>query len=170
MFQLTAAHPVLPIPSYVRVTNLDNGKDIVVRINDRGPFHPGRIIDLSYAGATMLGFVGQGTARVKVEAIVPEEQTAPAQVAAAPAIVENTAEPVTANEYLQIGAFSNLESARSLVARLSGMTPMQVFIQSDAAAGLHKVRVGPVKDETQAREFVNYLESSHLGTPFRVRI
>lgn len=72
MFQLTAAHTRLPIPSYIRVTNLDNGKSIIARVNDRGPFHPGRVVDLSYAGATMLGYAGNGTARVRVEAIVPE--------------------------------------------------------------------------------------------------
>lgn len=72
MFQLSAAHTRLPIPSYIRVTNLDNGKSIIARVNDRGPFHPGRVVDLSYAGATMLGYAGNGTARVRVEAIVPE--------------------------------------------------------------------------------------------------
>jgi cell division septation protein DedD len=101
-------------------------------------------------------------------------------VATAPVMQDNEVETVAAerlriergegNEYLQVGAFANLESARSLVARLSEMTPMEVFIQTDAAAGLHKVRVGPVRDEALARELVNSLESARLGTPFRVRI
>src|SRR5690606_30857244 len=68
MFQLSAAHTRLPIPSYVRVTNLDNGKSLIARVNDRGPFHPGRIVDLSYAGAVMLDYADKGTARVRVEA------------------------------------------------------------------------------------------------------
>lgn len=72
MYAFTAAHKTLPLPSYVRVTNLDNGKSVVVRVNDRGPFHAGRVIDLSYAAAAKLGFVKEGTARVEVRALVPE--------------------------------------------------------------------------------------------------
>src|SRR5690606_6140773 len=75
MFQLSAAHTSLPIPSYIRVTNLDNGKSVIARVNERGPFQPGRIVDLSYAGAVMLGYAGKGTARVRVEAIVPGQET-----------------------------------------------------------------------------------------------
>lgn len=73
MYAFTAAHKSLPLPSYVRVTNLANGKSVVVRVNDRGPFHAGRVIDLSYAAATKLGFTKQGTARVEVRALTPGE-------------------------------------------------------------------------------------------------
>ena len=73
MYAMTAAHKSLPLPSYVRVTHLGNGKSVVVRVNDRGPFHAGRIIDLSYAAAAKLGFVHQGTARVEVRALSPGE-------------------------------------------------------------------------------------------------
>lgn len=73
MYAMTAAHPTLPIPSYVRVTNLANGRSAVVRVNDRGPFHPGRIIDLSYAAAYKLGYADQGHARVEVALVLPEE-------------------------------------------------------------------------------------------------
>jgi rare lipoprotein A len=71
MYAMSAAHPTLPIPSYARVTNVANGKSAVVRINDRGPFHSARIIDVSYAAAYKLGFIGAGAAQVEVEAIVP---------------------------------------------------------------------------------------------------
>jgi peptidoglycan lytic transglycosylase len=71
MYAMTAAHTILPIPSYARVTNLANGKSVVVRINDRGPFHADRIIDLSYAAAHRLGYVSAGSAKVEVEAILP---------------------------------------------------------------------------------------------------
>jgi rare lipoprotein A len=71
MYAMTAAHPTLPIPSYARVTNLRNGKQVVVRINDRGPFHSGRIIDLSYAAANRLGLIGSGSGEVEIDAIVP---------------------------------------------------------------------------------------------------
>jgi len=71
MYAMTAAHPTLPIPSYVRVTSLENGRSVVVRVNDRGPFLHGRIIDLSYAAAGKLGYADKGSARVKIEQIVP---------------------------------------------------------------------------------------------------
>ena len=77
MYAFTAAHKTLPLPSYVRVTNLDNGKSVVVRVNDRGPFHAGRVIDLSYAAAVKLGFVKQGTARVEVRALMPDGSDGP---------------------------------------------------------------------------------------------
>ena len=71
MYKMTAAHPILPIPSYARVTNLANGRTVVVRVNDRGPFHKERVIDLSYAAAHKLGYVTQGSARVLVEQLAP---------------------------------------------------------------------------------------------------
>ena len=73
MYKRTAAHPTLPIPSYVRVTSVSNGKSVVVRINDRGPFHTDRIIDLSYAAAYKLGYTGAGSTKVEVEAVVPSQ-------------------------------------------------------------------------------------------------
>ena len=86
MYAMTAAHPLLPIPSYARVTNVANGRSVIVRINDRGPFRPGRIIDLSYTAAWKLGYTGAGSAQVEVESLTPEDiallaarrQTAPA--------------------------------------------------------------------------------------------
>ena len=74
MYAMTAAHPILPIPSYVRVTSVRSGKQVIVRINDRGPFHSGRIIDLSYAAANRLGLIGTGSGEVDVEAIVPDSR------------------------------------------------------------------------------------------------
>jgi len=79
MYAMTAAHTLLPIPSYVRVTNLSNGRSVVVRINDRGPFHAERIIDLSYAAAYKLGFVNTGSVQVEVEAILPQGSSAAAR-------------------------------------------------------------------------------------------
>jgi rare lipoprotein A len=73
MYKMTAAHPTLPIPSYVRVTHVGNGRSVVVRINDRGPFHAGRIIDLSYVAAYKLGYVGAGSALVEVESVLPAQ-------------------------------------------------------------------------------------------------
>ncbi len=92
MYAFTAAHKSLPLPSFARVTNLDNGKSVVVRVNDRGPFHAGRVIDLSYAAAVKLDFVRRGTARVEVRALTPEEAASPddgQRYAAAPAAAPN---------------------------------------------------------------------------------
>jgi rare lipoprotein A len=75
MYGMTAAHPTLPIPSYARVTNVENGKSVVVRINDRGPFHSDRVIDLSYTAAWKLGYVSKGSTRVEVESLMPEGVT-----------------------------------------------------------------------------------------------
>ena len=84
MYAMTAAHPTLPIPSYARVTNVGNGESVVVRVNDRGPFHPGRVIDLSYAAATRLGYVAKGHTLVEVESIIPDEASIAAARAATP--------------------------------------------------------------------------------------
>jgi rare lipoprotein A len=86
MFAMTAAHPTLALPSYARVTNLDNGKSVVVRVIDRGPFHAGRIIDLSYAAAHRLDYIDKGSARVEVETLLPTDSTSPLR-APAPAPV-----------------------------------------------------------------------------------
>ncbi|MDQ1120112.1 MULTISPECIES: septal ring lytic transglycosylase RlpA family protein [Pseudoxanthomonas] len=81
MYQFTAAHKTLPLPSFALVTNLDNGKNVIVRINDRGPFHDGRVIDLSYAAAVKLGITGRGTGRVEVKALHPDDPKLPALLA-----------------------------------------------------------------------------------------
>jgi rare lipoprotein A len=73
MYKITAAHPILPIPSYARVTNLENGKQIIVRINDRGPFHSSRVIDLSYTAALKLGYLGKGSSQLEIERLLPED-------------------------------------------------------------------------------------------------
>jgi rare lipoprotein A len=181
MFQISAAHTTLPIPSYVRVTNLDNGKSIIARVNDRGPFHEGRILDLSYAGAVLLGYADRGTARVQVEAIVPGEppRSVPQQLSnVAPSMDDVLAERSrieagSGQEFLQVAAFASIDSARQLVSRLSGLTSLPVFIHSDTDTGgkvLHKVRVGPLSDPANEQAFIDSVQAARLGTPFKVRI
>jgi rare lipoprotein A len=182
MFQLSAAHTRLPIPSYIRVTNLDNGKSIIARVNDRGPFHDGRIVDLSYAGAAMLGYADKGTARVRVEAVLPGLPT-PEPVQAPQIYASNSVETVATErqlidadegeEFLQVGAFANAESARSLAGRLSALTHLPVFVHSDVNAGgtlLHKVRIGPLLENALMQELIDSVKAQRLGTPFRVRV
>lgn len=169
MYGMTAAHRTLPIPSYVRVTNLNNKRSAIVRVNDRGPFHGNRIIDLTYAAAKKLGFEKLGTAEVLVEYIDPTkhgETVASAKetggkVNTVP--VKNNLEPpapapanpagyeIPANTYLQVGAFTLEKSALALRQKLRDLTAYPVVVrQPGVSAGsgdqLFRVRIGPLKD------------------------
>ena len=186
MFSLSAAHKSLPIPSFVEVTNLDNNRSVIVRVNDRGPFHNGRIIDLSYAAAAYLDYADRGTARVRVKALVPAAVTPPDQPrvlltgnTSAPEIQDEVLqereliESDSGEEFLQVGAFSNLDSARQLLATVSEYTSLPVFIRSDRDLGtgnlLHRVRLGPVNETMDLQGLIGTLTGAGLGRPFRVR-
>ena len=144
MYAMTAAHKSLPLPTYVRVTNLENGRSLVVRVNDRGPFHDGRIIDLSYAAAIRLGVHARGTARVEVRAIDVGEAPAPpaAAAAASPAIAPGKA------AFVQVGAYDRRENARRVAKRLENARIDDVYLDQVLTARglLHRVRVGPFED------------------------
>lgn len=138
MYAMTAAHPTLPIPSYARVTSLKNGKSVVVRINDRGPFHSKRIIDLSYAAAHKLGYIAQGSSRVRVEAVDPADYQKTAAAGGAPV-------------YLQVGVFSDAGNAAQLVERLSRELALgrgRTRIVRDG--GMHRVHLGPYGSDDDA--------------------
>lgn len=138
MYAMTAAHKTLPLPAYARVTNLDTGKSIVVRINDRGPFVDGRIIDLSYTAAAKLDMIRAGTARVEVRTLRP---TGPGAVAPVSTTVAAPSGPL----YIQVGAFGNRNNAEALRQRLLTAVTEQVSIQTDSNRALHRVRVGPLR-------------------------
>jgi rare lipoprotein A len=158
MYAMTAAHPTLPLPSYARVTNLANGKSVVVRVNDRGPFHAGRIIDLSYAAAWRIGIAQNGSGEVEVESIVPSG--APVNVAAqplppvasAPSIAP--AAPVaqeTSGYVVQLGAFANNANAQAFIAHLANQTTgLGVEAKVHQADGLFRVVVGPYPTREEA--------------------
>jgi rare lipoprotein A len=144
MYAMTAAHPTLPIPSYARVTALNNGKSVVVRINDRGPFHSKRVIDLSYAAAHKLGYIAQGSTKVRVEAVDPDEyakgQTASGTGAGGQAV------------YLQLGAFSNVDNAEQLLERLGRALALDADrARVVRAGGMHRVHIGPYDDDAAAQ-------------------
>ena len=146
MYAMTGAHKTLPIPSYVRVTNLDNGKSVVVRINDRGPFHQGRIIDLSYAAAQRIGIHKAGTGRVEVEIALPGDAPPiprrPDGKLVAP--IESALPPGT---YLQIGAFGNKQAAQDFAATVGTKLTFPVQVSSAVSPKeIHRVRLGPFKD------------------------
>ncbi|MET0279852.1 MAG: septal ring lytic transglycosylase RlpA family protein [Steroidobacteraceae bacterium] len=143
MYAMTAAHKTLPIPAYARVTNLANGRSVVVRINDRGPFVANRIIDLSYTAAHKLDMTRAGTAFVEVEVITP---------GSLPDLARGLApqpQPTLASTamYLQAGAFGVAANAEQLARRLRAAGVAGVTIREpDAAVSLYRVRVGPVAD------------------------
>ena len=133
MYAMTAAHKTLPLPAYVRVTHLGNGKSVVVRVNDRGPFVDGRIIDLSYAAATRLDMVGPGTAPVEVMVVGPGFD-APAPPAR------------TVQLFAQAGAFGQESNARQLADRLTaaGVGPVRVKRMGTGSAAAFRVHIGPL--------------------------
>lgn len=177
MYGMTAAHKTLPIPSYVRVTNQRNGKSVVVRINDRGPFHGDRIIDLTYTAAKKLGFVNQGTAPVEIEyleMVAPPPATAQAKPAAVRQVATADAAPAPANSagyalpentYLQVGAFGSDAAALRAQERLTALTHYPVSIQPAARDNLVRVRVGPFKDNLDLMDLQQKLREAKFSEP-----
>jgi rare lipoprotein A len=144
MYKMTAAHKSLPLPSYAEVTNLDNGRKVVVRINDRGPFHGDRLIDLSYSAATKLGITAKGTGRVEVRSINPDNFAAGSQPQQQVVLQNNTLENVAT--FLQVGAFSTLSRAEQIKQRVQQEISERVHINllNREGSPLYRVRVGPL--------------------------
>ncbi len=185
MYAMTAAHKSLPLPTYVEVTNLDNGRQIIVKVNDRGPFHEGRIIDLSYAAAIKLGTNKTGTGRVEIRAIDPSNPTAhrgkPAtptvtlQAITAPTAIIATAtesvaqqaiaNPVAPNLYLQVGAFSSRSNAETLRSRLSNVAgnPIHIFAGDNPSQPIFRVRIGPLVNDLAAQQLATRLISQGIN-------
>ena len=156
MYAMTAAHPTLPIPSYARVTVLDSGKSVVVRINDRGPFHSSRVIDLSYTAAFKLGIVNKGSQRVRVESIDP---ASPSSTRTA---IQTSPQNVNGSGYfVQMGAFGQPDNAERLLqqARLNlGIAPELSRVRLVGA--LHRVSLGPFQTEQEAGNWVDRTRSA----------
>ena len=162
MNAMSAAHQLLPLPSYVRVTNLESGRSVVVRVNDRGPFVHGRVIDLSYAAARKLGIWHPGTARVEVRALAPG-----APVPADNALVaSNDAAtlPVASaggGMLVQIGAYARRDNAHALRERVrnAGYRVAKITPAEQDETGLYRVRVGPYADLAEAQSAKQQLEA-----------
>lgn len=157
MLAMTAAHKTLPLPTYVRVTNLKNHRFIIVKVNDRGPFAPHRIIDLSYVAAKKLGMLGHGTTTVRVTAIDPHRPTdviSPRHSSSSPArLAKNTSHyaPTSKLIYVQAGAFSQRHHAEKLRASLQAKLDIPIRIISPSSAShLYRVQIGPVRDLASA--------------------
>ena len=186
MYEMTAAHPTLPIPSYARITNTSNGRSVVVRINDRGPFHSSRLIDLSYAAAYKLGYAGNGSAEVVVERVragdveptdspvrlanvnprddsvrvMNASLTAPMSGIADVARVPQPAGADGSGVWLQLGAFgtaSNAESFRQRMLSLAASNDVEGRLDVVNRDGLYKVRIGPFSTMARARDVADRL-------------
>lgn len=158
MYAMTAAHPTLPIPSYARVTSLTNGKSVIVRINDRGPFHSSRVIDLSYTAAYKLGIVQGGSGKVEVTAITPEEISQGRDV-----------EPTATGIFLQLGSFSTRDNAEKLLAQAStqlnkSSAALVILNNTDR----YRVALGPYDDNDSAKSAAREIETRMNLKPVRV--
>lgn len=172
---MTAAHKTLPLPSYAEVINLDNGRKVVVKINDRGPFHDDRLIDLSYSAATKLGIIDKGTGMVEVRAITTKKEVVatvdPKKTVAvanatptAYAVTEPNTTMAKAAVFLQIGAFSTLSRAEQIKQQVQQQIEERVHISSveRAQTPLYRVRVGPL----ESAEYGDRVASRLMGLGF----
>ena len=174
MYKMSAAHKSLPLPTYARVSNLGNGKSVVVKINDRGPFHDNRLIDLSYAAASRLDILGKGTGLVEIEAIDPREYSQPPRK---PAVMASQPKVATASPtgdkqnnpalYLQLGAFLSRSNAEKLQARLSNTVPgkLQITEAISNQQPVYRVRVGPLTSVETADQLTKILADQGIESP-----
>jgi len=174
MYGMTAAHPTLPIPSYVRVTNPANGRSVVVRVNDRGPFHSDRIIDLSFTAAWKLDYIGNGSTLVEVESVRPGDT----MIAAAPVAEDPIArfaqrpEPATPpppaaagaelrGTFVQLGAFGNPDNAESFRAHIARELDWAGdTLRIEVAGTLHRVQLGPFASRSEADSVVEKIRGT----------
>lgn len=177
MYKMSAAHRSLPLPTFARVTSLENGESVIVRVNDRGPFHSEREIDLSYAAAYQLGFTDAGTGRVKVEAIDPQRwlarssgnasqsTTTPTASVSAVAPMNNANAPSIG--YLQVAALGDQANAEQLRRQLETRLNHGVRVTSDE--DLHRVQVGPVRHAQEEQTLRDTLRQAGYPQVFIVK-
>jgi len=159
MYAMTAAHKTLPIPVFVEVKNHDNGRKAIVKVNDRGPFHEGRIIDLSYAAATKLGVAQTGTASVSIRVVTSSED----QVRQRSAALVDSPESEDDKLYVQIAAFSTEENALQHLDKIQGegFRDVRLHIESKKGKAVYRVRIGPLPSENVAKEVLSLLEQNN---------
>ena len=180
MYAMTAAHKNLPIPTYVEVTNLDNGASIILRVNDRGPFHANRVIDLSWAAAAKLDFADTGTARVRVVALDAKDPLA--TVAEKPAAIIDTVQTkladipeqfrLGAESYYQVARLSQRQNAEAMALKIEAYTKYPIIInhqENNQVAGF-QVLTGPLFDRREADALGMILELAGMSPGFIVRL
>jgi len=177
MYSMSAAHPTLPLPSYVKVTNPANDRFVVVRVNDRGPFKHNRVIDLSYAAAYKLRFSAQGSTLVEVEAIDLSDIKSYSQLTKAPTVAtptpvatsiassNNTNTSATAQYFIQAGAFKNEVNAQSLMKKIQGLAIEQnAGFNSEYNNGFYRLKLGPYASKLEADQVAAVIREK-LNTP-----
>ena len=157
LYAMTAAHKTLPLPTYVEVTNLNNGRSVIVKVNDRGPFHDDRLIDLSYAAATRLDILPTGTGQVEIRAIDPDEMG----TAEAPTDTPTTQIQQNETLYLQVGAFSSRDNAERLQSDLlsQNLGGVRIIEATTEAGTFFKVQVGPLASHMEANRVTQELKT-----------
>lgn len=192
MYEMTAAHKSLPLPTFARVTNLDNGKSVIVRVNDRGPFHDDRLIDLSYAAAYRLDILQKGTGRVEVTAITPlppgqmlatSNVNSAAQTSTPVSLntsANNVAAPQTSNlsmrashdrRYLQVGAFSTEDAAQRAQRQLQPIAngfPVGIYPATPSGSTVYRVKIGPLSVGEPLDNLIASLASAGFYRPHLV--
>jgi rare lipoprotein A len=160
MYAMTAAHPTLPLPSYARVTSLASGKSVIVRVNDRGPFHPGRIIDLSYAAAYRIGIAQRGSGEVEVESVLPSDAPSTPAMLPLPPVAASEATAVapmavgqeSGGYVVQLGAFASNANAQTFVSHVANqISALGVEAKVHETGGLYRVVVGPYPTRDDAK-------------------
>ncbi len=168
MFKMTAANKVLPLPTYVRVHNLKNGRTIIVKVNDRGPFHENRIIDLSFAAGKKLDMTKKGTALVEVTAIDPRHpnQTYGSTKPAPKAPMADGHPQI----YLQLGAFSDRVNAEDLAKQLASHVKVPIFVNNIHKNGrdIYKVQLGPIPSVDESDTVTKQLKREGFGDAFAI--
>jgi len=172
MYQMTAAHKNLPLPSYVEVHNLRNNRSVIVRVNDRGPFHHNRIIDLSYAAAKKLGITANGTGMVEIRTIDPHQKNKPQnkpRYARNPPAKKTISNNYTENEYrlfLQVGAFISRNNAEQLRSRLlTKIDSVNINTGYNEEKNIYRVRIGPLSSVEQADELATRIAGLGFNAP-----
>lgn len=165
MYAFSAAHRTLPLPTYARVTNLENGRSVVVRVNDRGPFHADRLIDLSYAAAVRLDMLRRGTARVEVRALTSGRGEPQAPIVVEASKPRPTAASGTA--WVQVASFGERDNARRLARRLedAGLGRVRVVRAKVGGGRVFRVRIGPLADRAIAQQIAAEVHSRGYGQP-----
>ncbi len=165
MYGMSAAHKNLPLPTYLKVTNLTNNKSVIVRVNDRGPFHQSRIIDLSYSAAYQLDMLTTGTAQVEIEAITDFNQSIekPSKLTAKFFAPQKKKEQQ--KEYIQVFATRNSELAKSTANTLQ--TQYQQKVIWPVNNGIFRVQIGPITDSSQLTKILVLLQSSGYPKAYR---
>ncbi|KDE40371.1 MAG: septal ring lytic transglycosylase RlpA family protein [Nitrincola lacisaponensis] len=176
MYEMTAAHKSLPLPTFARVTNLDNGRSVIVRVNDRGPFHDDRLIDLSYAAAYRLDILQQGTGRVKVEAITPRPEAHMLASAGPVSQASSSVSPVSLRashdrRYLQVGAFATEESARRAQQQVQSVAnglPVGIYTAAPSGSVVYRVKIGPLTVGEPLDQLIAGLANAGFHSPHLV--